>query len=123
MTPAPPPPIALGDAFYDVVAGQFPELTLRYRNQRAAASVGLDGADRRRSGSPISAASRRCPAACREPLALRYHGHQFRAYNPDLGDGRGFLFAQLDDDRRPPARSRHQGLGPDAVVAHAATAG
>jgi serine/tyrosine/threonine adenylyltransferase len=34
-----------------------------------------------------------------QPLALRYHGHQFRAYNPDLGDGRGFLFAQLFDDR------------------------
>src|SRR3546814_6275074 len=33
------------------------------------------------------------------PLALRYHGHQFRNYNPDIGDGRGFLFAQLRDDR------------------------
>src|SRR5690606_30768787 len=32
-----------------------------------------------------------------EPLALRYHGHQFQAYNPDLGDGRGFLFAQCRD--------------------------
>ncbi len=32
-----------------------------------------------------------------QPLALRYHGHQFRVYNPDLGDGRGFLFAQLRD--------------------------
>jgi len=32
-----------------------------------------------------------------EPLALRYHGHQFRHYNADLGDGRGFLFAQLYD--------------------------
>lgn len=31
------------------------------------------------------------------PLALRYHGHQFRTYNPDIGDGRGFLFAQLRD--------------------------
>ena len=30
-----------------------------------------------------------------EPLAMRYHGHQFRVYNPELGDGRGFLFAQL----------------------------
>jgi uncharacterized protein YdiU (UPF0061 family) len=30
-------------------------------------------------------------------LALRYHGHQFQVYNPDLGDGRGFLFAQLRD--------------------------
>ena len=33
------------------------------------------------------------------PLALRYHGHQFRVYNPDLGDGRGFLFAQLREGR------------------------
>jgi uncharacterized protein YdiU (UPF0061 family) len=32
-----------------------------------------------------------------QPLALRYHGHQFRSYNPELGDGRGFLFAQLRD--------------------------
>ncbi len=28
---------------------------------------------------------------------VRYHGHQFRNYNPDLGDGRGFLFAQPHD--------------------------
>ena len=32
-----------------------------------------------------------------QPLALRYHGHQFRHYNPDIGDGRGFLFAQMRD--------------------------
>ncbi len=32
-----------------------------------------------------------------KPLALRYHGHQFRSYNPEIGDGRGFLFAQLRD--------------------------
>jgi uncharacterized protein YdiU (UPF0061 family) len=32
-----------------------------------------------------------------EPLALCYHGHQFGVYNPDLGDGRGFLFAQCVD--------------------------
>ena len=32
------------------------------------------------------------------PLALCYHGHQFGHYNPDLGDGRGFLFAQLHAD-------------------------
>jgi len=28
---------------------------------------------------------------------MRYHGHQFRSYNPQLGDGRGFLLAQLLD--------------------------
>ena len=32
-------------------------------------------------------------------MALRYHGHQFRSYNPQIGDGRGFLFAQLRDGR------------------------
>jgi serine/tyrosine/threonine adenylyltransferase len=37
------------------------------------------------------------PGNLPQPLALRYHGHQFRTYNPDLGDGRGFLFAQLRD--------------------------
>ena len=25
------------------------------------------------------------------PLCLKYHGHQFRHYNPNLGDGRGFF--------------------------------
>ncbi len=28
---------------------------------------------------------------------MRYHGHQFHVYNPDIGDGRGFLFAQVRD--------------------------
>ncbi|MEL6912799.1 MAG: protein adenylyltransferase SelO family protein, partial [Cyanobacteria bacterium J06598_4] len=28
-------------------------------------------------------------------LALRYHGYQFGAYNPFLGDGRGFLYGQV----------------------------
>ena len=37
------------------------------------------------------------PGNLEQPLALRYHGHQFRVYNPDIGDGRGFLFAQLRD--------------------------
>src|SRR5690606_2061652 len=37
------------------------------------------------------------PGSLQTPLALRYHGHQFRTYNPDLGDGRGFLFAQCYD--------------------------
>ena len=39
------------------------------------------------------------PGSFGKPLALRYHGHQFRTYNPELGDGRGFLFAQLHDLR------------------------
>ena len=53
--------------------------------------------ERRRMDPPFRAASRRCRTISRTPLALRYHGHQFRVYNPDIGDGRGFLFAQLRD--------------------------
>ncbi len=37
------------------------------------------------------------PGNLPHPLALRYHGHQFGGYNPDIGDGRGFLFAQVTD--------------------------
>jgi uncharacterized protein YdiU (UPF0061 family) len=37
------------------------------------------------------------PGNLPRPLALRYHGHQFGVYNPRLGDGRGFLHAQLRD--------------------------
>ena len=34
----------------------------------------------------------------RQPLlALRYHGYQFGVYNPQLGDGRGFLYGQVRD--------------------------
>src|SRR5207237_3580374 len=46
------------------------------------------------------------PGSLDQPLALRYHGHQFRSYNPDIGDGRGFLFAQGHD-----ARGRLMDLG------------
>ncbi len=89
----------LGDAFYDpVAAADFPETRLRFRNDRAAAEVGLAGLDDaawvRHFGrfAPL-------PGSLEQPLALRYHGHQFRSYNPDLGDGRGFTFAQMRDDR------------------------
>lgn len=85
----------LGAAFADQVEpANFPETRLRFRNDRAALTVGLetltDAEWLRRFGrfEPL-------PGNQRHPLAMRYHGHQFRVYNPDLGDGRGFLFAQL----------------------------
>lgn len=89
----------LGSKFYDPVqAANFPKTILRYRNQKAATSVGLDGLS---DEDWISHFGRFTPLANNlpEPLAQRYHGHQFRHYNPDLGDGRGFLFAQLRDDK------------------------
>ncbi len=87
----------LGDAFYDVVtAADFPAHTLRFRNQEWAARVGLDTltAD---EWIAHFAHFVPLPGSFEQPLALRYHGHQFRHYNPDLGDGRGFLFAQMHD--------------------------
>lgn len=81
-----------------VAAADFPQTILRYRNDRAAASVGLDGLS---DEAWIAHFGRFAPleGSLPQPLALRYHGHQFRHYNPDIGDGRGFLFAQLRDDR------------------------
>ena len=91
--------LALGDAFYDVVRpADFPKTILRYRNDAQAGRVGL----RDLSDAEWVAHFARfepLPGSLPEPLALRYHGHQFRSYNPDLGDGRGFLFAQMRDDR------------------------
>ncbi|MFP5430309.1 MAG: protein adenylyltransferase SelO [Gammaproteobacteria bacterium] len=33
-----------------------------------------------------------------EPLAMKYTGHQFGIYNPDLGDGRGMLLGQIRNE-------------------------
>lgn len=80
-----------------VAAADFPETRLRWRNDRAAASVGLETLD---DAAWVQAFGRFAPLPDNlpQPLALKYHGHQFRVYNPDIGDGRGFLFAQLRDD-------------------------
>jgi uncharacterized protein YdiU (UPF0061 family) len=89
--------LELGDDFYDpVAAAAFPQTLLRFRNDRAAAEVGLDGLD---DAEWIAHFGRFAPmpGSLTAPLALRYHGHQFRVYNPEIGDGRGFLFAQLRD--------------------------
>ena len=92
---------ALGPAFYDPVEpADFPETTLRYRDDRAAESVGLGGLSDQ-DWIAHFARFRSLPDNLPKPLALRYHGHQFRHYNPDIGDGRGFLHAQvLDGDDR-----------------------
>ena len=85
----------LGGEFADpVAAADFPMTTLRFRNDRAAASVGLDTLT---DAEWIAHFGRfePLPGNLPQPLAQRYHGHQFRVYNPDLGDGRGFTFAQM----------------------------
>lgn len=80
-----------------VTPQRFPEHILRFRNDRAASTVGLAGLN---DGQWVDHFGRFSPLPDNlpQPLALRYHGHQFRQYNPDIGDGRGFLFAQMRDD-------------------------
>jgi uncharacterized protein YdiU (UPF0061 family) len=81
-----------------VDAAQFPMHELRFRNRRWDKAVGLaDASDEAWVGhfgrfEPL-------PGNLPQPLAQRYHGHQFRVYNTEIGDGRGFTFAQLRDGR------------------------
>jgi uncharacterized protein YdiU (UPF0061 family) len=87
--------LALGPEFADPVKpASFPAEILRFRNDRAASTVGLDTLT---DAEWLAAFARfePLPDNLRQPLATRYHGHQFRAYNPELGDGRGFIFAQM----------------------------
>jgi serine/tyrosine/threonine adenylyltransferase len=90
--------LTLGGDFYDAVEpAPFPKCVPRFFNERWSERVGL-------SFDGPGWAAHFCrfeplPDNLTQPLALRYHGHQFRVYNPDIGDGRGFLFAQLLDQQ------------------------
>jgi len=91
--------LELGEGFHDAVrAADFPLCTPRFLNRQAAETVGLGALTDEEWAAHFC---RFEPLAdnLKQPFALRYHGHQFRVYNPDIGDGRGFLFAQLRDDR------------------------
>jgi uncharacterized protein YdiU (UPF0061 family) len=94
-----PPILEVADFLADPVqAAEFPKTALRFRNDRAAAEIELESLsddDWVRHFARFAP----LPGNLPQPLALRYHGHQFRVYNPDIGDGRGFLFAQLQDAR------------------------
>ena len=90
--------LTLGPDFYDAVEpARFPKCIPRFVNERWAGRIGLDFDDDEWARhfcrfDPL-------PDNLSEPLALRYHGHQFRVYNPEIGDGRGFTFAQLRDEK------------------------
>lgn len=95
---------ALGPEFGDAVqAADSPQAILRVRNDRAATTVGLDTLT---DAEWIAHFGRFEPLPGQPgPIAMRYHGHQFRHYNPDLGDGRGFLAAQMRETLRAQAVS------------------
>ena len=81
-----------GDYFDEVEPAEFPQHTLRFRNDQLLTQLGLD---------PQNVTDAHFIAALgkfqeRRPLlALRYHGYQFGQYNAFLGDGRGFLYGQV----------------------------
>jgi len=87
----------IGEGFYDPVeAASFPKLETRYRNQRWAERVGLESLSSEEWQKYFGRFDP-LPENVSPPLAMRYHGHQFQNYNPEIGDGRGFLYAQLRD--------------------------
>lgn len=79
-----------------VTAADFPKSIVRFRGDRWAQTVGLNTLS---DDDWIQHFGRFAPLPDNlpSPLALRYHGHQFQTYNPEIGDGRGFLFAQMRD--------------------------
>jgi len=87
--------LSLGEAFFSPVQpADFPQTVLRFANHEWAETLGL-GALSNADWIAHFGRFRALEGSLPEPLALKYHGHQFRHYNPDLGDGRGFLFAQM----------------------------
>ncbi len=85
----------IADFIADRVApADFPQTIIRFRNDRAAAEIGLETLTDAEWAAHLG---RFQPLldTLPGPFAMRYHGHQFRHYNSDLGDGRGFTFAQM----------------------------
>ena len=109
--------VDLGPEFGDpVLAADFPQTLLRVRNDRAAKTVGLETLT---DEEWLAHFGRFQPLPGQPgPIAMRYHDHQFRTYNPDIGDGRGFLAAQMrerphadEPDSRKSRQARLLGLG------------
>jgi serine/tyrosine/threonine adenylyltransferase len=87
---------SLGADYYDdVVAAEFPQQILRFRNDDLLVQLGLDPAAV--SDEHFTEAFGKFVNPAHPFLALRYHGYQFGEYNPGLGDGRGFLYGQVRD--------------------------
>ncbi len=83
----------LGHDYYDIVtAADFPQHILRFRNDDLLPIIGLNQ-EEVKDNDWIEAFGKF--EFIRPFLALKYHGYQFGVYNPQLGDGRGFLYGQI----------------------------
>ncbi len=89
--------LALGDDFYSRVRPQYLSNThLIHANQDLALALGLDEKLVQSSDFVRAFSGLESPENF-TPLAMAYAGHQFGTYNPQLGDGRGLLLAQIRD--------------------------
>ncbi|WP_373541195.1 YdiU family protein [Chamaesiphon sp.] len=85
---------SLGADYYDdVVAAEFPQQILRFRNDDLLIQLGIEPTQV--TDEHFTEAFGKFTSPAHPFLALRYHGYQFGEYNPSLGDGRGFLYGQV----------------------------
>ncbi len=84
---------SLGDRFSDAVtAADFPQHELRFRNDAVLEKFGLEPKQVDDQDFIEAFGQFQAPHPLR---AMCYHGYQFGQYNPQLGDGRGFLYGQV----------------------------
>ena len=82
----------LNEKFYDEVQpASFPNTIIRYKNNNFNEFKNLSDED----WISFFGLFNHKMLPIKKNLAMRYHGHQFRVYNPDIGDGRGFTIAQF----------------------------
>ena len=87
----------LSDKFYKKSKSpSFPEYKIRFRNNNFEEFTKLNNKDWVNLFGKFE--SEYLPS--NSNLAMKYHGHQFRVYNPEIGDGRGFTIAQFYKDKK-----------------------
>ena len=87
---------SLPSAFYSCVTPQgLDDATLLLTSESTAKLLGLD-TDNLAQGDALKLLAGQGVLSNWNPIAMKYTGHQFGHYNPDLGDGRGVLLAQVE---------------------------
>ena len=82
----------LSNKFYEKSESpNFPDYKIRFRNNNFEEFTALNSKDWINLFGKFE--SEYLPT--NSNLAMKYHGHQFRVYNPEIGDGRGFTIAQF----------------------------
>ncbi|WP_346837570.1 protein adenylyltransferase SelO [Microbulbifer sp. SAOS-129_SWC] len=88
----------LGDAFGTPIAPTpFAHPQLLHANPAVLRLLGIDAGEAANPAwAQLGSGARLFTGS--KPLAMKYTGHQFGVYNPDLGDGRALLLGELESD-------------------------